>query len=44
MQDSIFYHMTLKSHFIGGFLHQNIKISSLENVMFIWTLTHDVKK
>ena len=33
MQDSIF-HMTLKSHLISDFLHQNVKISPFENTMF----------
>ena len=31
------YHLTLKSHFISDFLHQNAKMSPFETTTFLWT-------
>ena len=39
MQDSIFYHMTLKSHFISKFCIKTSRFQTLENATFYGRLT-----
>ena len=43
MQDSI-YHYDTKIAFYYQSLHQNVTISSLENMTFLWTSTHNITR